>query len=825
MDLRDRIESRLERFGHSVYRRAWWVIAGFAVVVGAAGSQLPDLRIDPSMESFLHETDPIRVTYDRFRERFGRSDRVLIAIEADDVFDGEFLKRLRALHTTLEEEVPRVTEVTSLINSRSTRGLEDELIVEDLFEEWPETPEALAEIRERGLGNPLLRNLVLSEDARITVVVVELDTFSSSTDDDEALAGFDDLESSDPSNGPPKGEFADGEDDREAVLAIQAVIERYRHDAWTLHQGGTPTMNDRIQTLMRGDMGRFTSLSLLSIGAFLGVLFRRVGAVVLPLVVVVLSVATTLAVMAMSGTAIMPPTQVLPTFLLAVGIGGCVHVLAIFFQSRRRGAGVEASIAHALGHSGLAIIMTALTTAGGLSSFAAAELAPISHFGTYGPLGVLIALVFTIVLLPALLAIFPIRPPEERDESESGDGARLARSQRTLVGCGNWCIDHAGLVVGISAGLVVVAILGAAQLRFSFNPMDWFPDTESVKIANTLLNDETKGSIFLEVLLDTGVENGLHEPETLELMDEMRRQVSSGQIRDLFVGKTISLVDVIKEIHQALNENRSEFYAIPGDRTLVAQELLLFENSGSDDLEDVCDSRFQVGRFTMKLPFVDAAQYGPFIARIETLFEEILEGRATITTTGIMAIMGRTISAVIRTMATSYVIAFLIVAPLLVLIIGQLRLGVLAIIPNLTPILLTLGVMGWTGIPLNPFTILTGSIALGLAVDDTIHFMHNFRRYYARSGDLRGSVRETLMTTGQALFFTSLVLSTGFFVFTFATMGNLFHFGLLTGMTVILAFLADIMLAPALMGLAYRNQPPAAEVVGAEAPAPADALV
>jgi predicted RND superfamily exporter protein len=310
--------------------------------------------------------------------------------------------------------------------------------------------------------------------------------------------------------------------------------------------------------------------------------------------------------------------------------------------------------------------------------------------------------------------------------------------------------------------------------------------------------------MFLEILVDSGREDGLHEPALLDRVDEMRRHSMRLQMRDVYVGKTVSLVDVVKEIHQALNENRPDFHAIPRDRTLVAQELLLFENSGSDDLEDVVDPQFRVGRFTMKVPFVDAIQYAAFLEAIDRDFRQILGDGVEITVTGLMALVGRTINAVIHSMAKTYVVAFLVITPLMVLLIGNLWIGLLSMIPNLAPILITLGVMGWFEIPLDAFTLLIGSIAIGLAVDDTIHFMHNFRRYYRRSGDTRHSVSETLASTGQAMLFTSLVLSTGFFLYMLASMRVLFYFGLLTGFTIIVAFLADVILAPALMALAVR---------------------
>jgi predicted RND superfamily exporter protein len=505
--------------------------------------------------------------------------------------------------------------------------------------------------------------------------------------------------------------------------------------------------------------------------------------------------------MAASGTPLTLPTQILPSFLLAVGVGGSVHILAIFYQARRRGDSKEDAIAFALGHSGLAVVMTSLTTGGGLVSFIAAELRPISHFGVFAPTGVMVALIFTLVLLPALIAVFPMR--EERQQGSR----RPALSQRLLVRTGEIATRHAGITTAVWGTLLLLAIVGTTRIHLSHSPFEWFPEGHPVRVASDLMNDRMNGSAFAEFVIETGQENGLHDPDLLMRLDEIARHAATIRQDDMYVGKTLSLADVVKEIHQALNENRADYYAIPDDRMLVAQELLLFENSGSDDLEDFVDPRFESGRVTMKLPFRDAVQLPPLYEELRESVERILDGRAEFTLTGMAVVAGETIVAVMHTMLRSYAIALLIITPLLVLLIGNLRIGLVAMIPNLTPILITLGLMGWAGIPLDTFTMLIGSIAIGLAVDDTIHFMHNFRRYYARSGDVHQSVRETLSTTGQALLFTSLVLSTGFILYTFATMEVLFNFGLLTALTIVTAFLADIVLAPALMVLVAHRQP------------------
>jgi len=166
----------------------------------------------------------------------------------------------------------------------------------------------------------------------------------------------------------------------------------------------------------------------------------------------------------------------------------------------------------------------------------------------------------------------------------------------------------------------------------------------------------------------------------------------------------------------------------------------------------------------------------------------------------------RTVSAMMHSTLKSYGVAVVIITILMILLIGRFRIGVLSMAPNLFPIVLILGLMGWTGIKLDMFTMLIGSIAIGLAVDDTIHFFHNFRKYYEEGGNVRNAVLDTLTTAGRAMLTTTMVLAIGFWLFMFASMNHLFNFGLLTGTTLVFAFLADILLAPALLAIATPDR-------------------
>jgi len=790
---REPLERGFGRFGRFVHRRAWWVIACTAVCAAALFTQLPRVEIDTSTEGFLPADSPIRIAYEDFRDGYGRDQAILLAIESDDIFDLAFLEKLRALHEELEAELPHLQDVQSLVNTRNTRGEGDELVVEDLLEDWPESAEDLAILRERVLASPLYVDQLVSRDLRMTTVIIKPDVYSSLGPASDELAGFDEAAAS--GEKPP---YLSGAENSEIVEAVRVIVERHKSEDFRIMVAGVPVMVDRLMRGMQTDMGRFTALAVLTIALALALLFRRVAAVVLPVTVSGLAMLSTLSLMPLLDIALTTTTQIMPSFLLAVGVGGTVHILAIFYQASARGESKEDSIAFALEHSGLAVVMTSLTTAGGMLSFVSSDIAPVTELGIVTPIGVVMALVFSLVLLPALISVFPMVT------SEQVDPGHVSPTRRFLMACGDMATTHAWPVIGIWTLLLALSVLGAMRIELSHDPIAWFPEEDPMRVAMETVNEELNGTMFLEVVVDTGAENGIQSPELLERIErfqEFALALEGGEVR---VGKTISITDVVKETHQALNENHPEFYAIPRGRALLAQELLLFENSGSDDLEELVDSQFREARVTLKLPFADSIHYAAFFERLMEGGDEIFDGAATLTFTGEARLMTWLIKTLSHNLIRTYALAFSIITPLMILLLGSVRMGLVSMIPNLAPLIVTLGVMGWFGIPLEVFTMLIGSIALGLAVDDTVHFMHNFRRYFEQSGDVRYAVRETLATTGQALLFTTIVLSSGFFIYMFATMKSLFHFGLVTGITIIVAFLADLVLAPALMSILAR---------------------
>ncbi len=803
-NLRTTIDSGFETLAYWIAKHKWWILTVILALLVFMVSRLPHTKFDMSTEGFLHDDDPSIIRYNEYREQFGRDEMIVVMIKSNNVFELSFLKKLKRLHDDLEENVPFLNDINSLVNARLTIGAEGELIVEDLLEEMPETAEDIARLKQLVMSNPIYLNLLVSEDGKLTTILIQSDAFSSEGNEEIPESDLLAQDFSGPST--PGGEMEkiplSNAENSFLVKSVRDMLKKHASPDFPLYLSGSPVVTDYMKTSMQKDMGRFTLAAIIGISLFLFALFRRISGVLLPIVTVTFSVIFAFALMELTNTALKIPLVILPSFLLAIGIGASVHLMAIFFKYLN-GDNKITAISKALGHSGLPIVMTSLTTAAGLASFSQAEMAPIADLGRFSSVGVLISLVFTIFLIPTLVAIFPIGSSTQNKRSEIN-----GYMNKWLAGCGEFAVTNRIKVVVVAIGLLIFSIIGISRLNFTHHVMLWFPENSEIRQNTELIDEQMKGSLAIEVVIDTGRENGLYEPDFLNRLETLAKRIEAftPEAEGMFIGKTMGLVDLVKEINQALNENNSEFYSIPQSRKLIAQELLLFENSGADDLEDMVDNQFRKTRLTIKVPWNDSVSYIGFFNFLDDQLEELFENKFDITVTGITEMLMTTVSAMMNSTMQSYTIAAIVITLLMLVLIGRFRLGFLSMIPNLTPIIVTLGIMGWVGTNLDMFTMLIGSIAIGLTVDDTIHFFHNFRKYYDKTGSVHKAVEETLTSTGRALLITTLVLATGFWLFMFATMQNLFNFGLLTGITLVFAFLADIILAPALVALVTKDR-------------------
>ncbi|MCI5144703.1 MAG: RND transporter, partial [Candidatus Electrothrix sp. AR3] len=630
--IRERIEQYFARAASLFFQHRFKTLILLAAFAAALISQLPKITVDTSTEGFLHTSDPALKDYNDFRDQFGSTEMILVAIKGKDIFAPKFLAKLKQLHEELRDNLPYLDDITSLINARNTRGEGDQLIVEDLLEHWPETPEELAIIKQRALANPVYTNQLISEKGDFTTIVLQAQTYSAQGEEEEdVLAGFSD----EPEQTTAERVYLTDAETSQLVQKTTQIVDSYRSPDFDIYVAGGPVVTDFLKRMMMQGMRKFLLLALLTIAVFLFFMFRRVTGVVLPLLVVVLSLLSTIGLMAFTGVPIKLPTQILPSFLIAVCVGDSVHILAIFFHRFRKNKGDKAeAVEYAVGHSGLAVLMTSVTTAGGLLSFSTADIAPIADLGIFAAAGVMLALLYTIVLLPALLSLIPLQPAPKKTKAEQEDSL----VDRLLVRVGRIATSNPRIILTITALTFILSIIGITQIKFSHAVVKWYPEDSFVRIATETIDEEMRGSIVLEIILDTGKANGLYDPELLQRIDRSVQYVEQLERGEIFAGKAWSIPTILKEIHQALNENQAQFYQVPDNPQLIPQEFLLFENSGSDDLEDVTDSQFSKARFTVKLPFRDAVAYTDFLEAINQHFAQTFP-ELQITTTGLTALL------------------------------------------------------------------------------------------------------------------------------------------------------------------------------------------
>ncbi len=804
-DLRDKIELIFENFTRNIYRHKIKYLVLMFVMIGLMSSSVFTLTVDTATESMLHEKDTSLIEYNKYRDQFGRTDIITVLIEAPDIFDKQFLKRLEKLHNDLKKKVPYLNKVKSLISIRNTHEKNGTLYVDELMKDFENRD--LSEIKKRALKNPFYSNYILSSDKKSTVIMLETVARVSdnpekkqSTDniDDDLDDVFDEEESVEEDD---SWHYISADEKAAVNTAVRTIIKEYQQKDFKLTFSGGSVVVDVFNVTTSADTKRLMKIMTVVIIVFLFLLFRRISGVIMPFVIVNTSMISTLGLMAFTNTPISLMTNLLPGFLVAVGIADAVHVLSIFYRKYEEGSSKEDAICYAMGHSGLAIVMTSITTSAGLLSFSIAEIATISEMGYFASAGVMLALIFTIILLPALIAVTPIARKQTVTKENDSD-----RISKVLLYFSKVSIRYPIQIIIVSLFFFIISAYYICQLEFSSYVLSYFPNKHPVKVDLKYIESKLEGTVAFEVVIDTGKEDGLYDPKILNSIEKLTKKIIRIKTDSIYVGKIVTINDIVKETNQALHENRKEYYSIPQKREKIAENLFMFENGSTDDLEQICDSLFSKTRFSIRTKWVDSVEYEKFLDQLIEMFDDEFKGRVKVTVTGLSAIMARTIPAALKSMLDSYIIALFVITIFMLLLVGDFKLGLLSMNPNLLPIFMVMGLIGLAGLNLDINTLFIGSIALGLVVDDTIHFMYNFKKYYDITGSPEEAIRKTLLGTGRAMLITSIVLSLNFFVLLSATLNHSIKFGLFTGIAIILALFADFLLAPAIMMLATKEK-------------------
>jgi len=788
------------------------VVLCTVLVIGSLATGLPRLRLETSFESYLPRNNPALRIYERFRSEFGSGERVVVLLRPAELFDPRFLTELVELHEALEERLPYLDDLTSLVNARYLVGGEGTLSAEGLLDEVPEDEAGLDRLRARLDENTLYENIIVSPSRAETAIVIELDGAYAEPD-----AGADPLASLEdalPSTDPAKpgdtaghGQMLSTAQAEHLVGVLEDVLGEHTPASTEIFVAGTPVLAHRLGAMLTRDITVFVGASLCLTTLLLGALFGNVWAMIHPISIVLLSVVGTLGAMGLAGLPLTAVTEVLPSLLITIGVGDSIHIQSMYYKRREGGESKNDAIIGAMGHSGLAVLLTSVTTAASMAAFQTADLQPVIDMGRAAPFGIMLAFLLSVTLLPVLMA------STEMGAGAVGQGrARRGRAlDRILVRLGRVGTRRPLWVISTVIGLSLLGATGAARLHFSQDDLEWLPADDPLRVSTEQLNATMGGAEPFELHVRLGPGRDLREPAIMAALLEMEKHASGVRTGPLEVAKVLSLGDVLEETHRVLREPGDDS-RWPDSRAAISQELLLFEAAAPDDLDRLVDADWKQTRLAINVPFVDALYY-PTFARDVTgvaardIANRGLEDAVEVIPTGLLTLAGETFDLLFVSMARSYLIGFGVIALLMLLLIGDLRLGLLSWLPNIVPILLVLGLMGWIDAPLDISSMLVGGILIGVVVDDTIHFAHTFHRYREETDCSLRAVRSTLETTGRAMFITSAVLASGFFVFTGASLANVSEFGLFCGVGVVLAFLADIIMLPALVSLAAPCPP------------------
>ena len=743
-----------------------WPLA-LLLVLGTIGFgfAMRGLKIETRNEIWFVEGDPTLELMHEFEELFGNDDFVFVVFESPDFFRADTLHKIRALAEDLEANVPHLMDMTWLGNAEYIQGFEERVDIHELIETVPETPEALAELRRKALAEPLYLNSLISADGRVAGLLLEMYAY-------------------------PEGDQLDPRKD--VAPAVRKVLARPEYAALGLHAVGGPIMDYDLDVITAREGALFFGLALLMQAAILSWLGRGVRGVLAPLVVVSMSVIWCLGLTSLLGFGLNLFAIMVPVLLICVGIGDSMHVIAEFHDQRDQGLERREALKRAMGSVGLPCLLTSLTTAAGFLSFLSVRIQPFREMGIYCAMGVVLAVLITYVLLPVLYSFGaeaqgttkPAQGPERNDLFD-----------RLLGGVHRIVVGHRAAVLAVFAALLVLSAIGYSRLEVESNFIKQFSEDVPVRMAYDFVDERMGGSMSIEMLLNTGQTDGITDPLFLREMAELDRFVGEREP----VTKTLSVLDILKQMRRAFNENRPEYYTIPEERAEAAQFLLLYEMSGGDDREKFVTFSNDVARLTARTRSLSTRDVRQLMSEVEDYKQEHFNADATLEFTGMMSWVNVMSDLISQGQRQSFLVAFMVIGLIMMLVLRSVVLGLISMIPNVFPVFISLGYLGLSGTYMDLMMMCFAAVIIGVAVDDTIHFFMRYRREFGRLGNYSEALRVTLTTVGRPITFTTITLTLGFAVMGFSDVGGIVHFGLLAGFAFSWALLADLFFAPALI--------------------------
>ncbi len=752
-------------------RPVWTIAVILALTVFALtrivdfGSSPPELRLrfDPSLERLLDVGEEERSIRERTRRLFGKDDVLVVALAAADVFTPEVLGTVKRLGERLAslEGVDRVVSLFSALHVRRRGG---DLVIEPFLTDVPESPAALELVRQRVLSNPVYAGTLVSRSGRAATLIVHL----------EEANGFDLIRT--------------GLHER---IETALVEERGDLDTW---MAGTRHTEVNMISLLLSDLARIIPLGIAFLALIVFLAFRTVKGVVVPISGIVIANLWTIGTMAGLGYPLHLVNAVIPALIQTVGITYTMHVISEYYDQLRQPGAAEA--APGLGPAGNALrdlaaplFFTGLTTAAGLSCLMLTPMVAVQEFGMFSVIGVCYSVILATTFVPAALSLGEQRVRGSREDRFDRLAARLARFD----------LRHRRAIFAVAAVIFALSVVGMTRIRVNTDFVSNFPPGHPVRSDFEAISDYLDGAGGIQVVLEADTRDAFKEPANLRELQSLQRWLEEQPE----VGSTTSLVDYLRVIHAGFLGEDPQATPIPDSKRLISQ-LLFF---GADpEMRRFVDSAAYGSSILVRYRTQDSASMNAFLDRLEARLARLPE-RIDAWVSGDTVLLARTVDSVSRGQVRSLSVAFVAIFAALAILFRSLRVGFLALVPNVLPVAFYFGLLGLTGVSLNPTTAVIACLALGVAVDDTIHYFARFRGVASGADDEAKAAVSALRIVGRPITVTSIALVLGFGAATTAQLYNQAEFGALTAITLGFAWIVDIFLTPVVAAEAQRGRP------------------
>lgn len=740
-----------------------------------AASQMRHIYIETDMDTMLPKHSDAYINKQVLKERFGTTDSVIIGIindEKDGVYNIESLKLVQELTDWLEEQpyfrTLALNDLLSLATIKDIRGSDAGLDVEKFMDEVPETQAQIDYLKQRMHEFGVYEDVIVSADGSGTIFAVRPM----------------------PDSRHQYAEIYDLVKKKVAELEARGGPEKF-------FISGRPIIEGVFGAYMPAEMKRMQPMIMALLLVLLYLSFRTPRGVLLPIIVVLMAEIWTLGTMAALGAPIYTITTMLPILILAIGIADAVH-----FLSRERLLAHYKAYAHrkermveVMHELWKPMLMTTVTTGVGFLSMLASDLPPIRDFGVFTAVGIVYALLITMLLLPSALMLLPEKEKHaERKPLFSGYVEWL----------GGAVLKYPKRIMAFFAILLLVALVGVTKLDVNASLVEQFKPDDPLRQADQMLNKHFSGTTSLDVMIDTGRENGLLEPVFLQHLADLQLEIE----KDAMVGDTSSIAEFLQTMNQALHADDPAWKRVPDSSDLAAQYLLLYSFSGApDDFETFMTGDYRHAHVRINLKTDETKLVVKLLDRLKAKtdlwFPEAEGYKVAWAGTGftIHRLSEMIIDGQIASLATSIIAIFLLCWWMF----KRLLIAAIAMIPVSLAVTVNYGMMGNFGIPLDIATALTGAMALGIGVDFAIHYLHRYHEESTAGNSYEESVINTNRSVGHAILFNTFVVVGGFLVLLSAALYPQMKLGALVAATMVICYLATCYLFPVLLGLGKKK--------------------